>query len=484
MDRTASWRARAPVPAADIPIRVPMRRLEKVFHILTMVTQFGAIVPLFLYLSGTPDLDTEVGDSAPINTVIMAVVLIVSLILAIRYRDNILRAAPSMAPVLCFLALAILSALWSDYPGITLRRSGTAITTAMWGAYLASRYSLRDIVLLIATAIGIIAVASLIAAVLFPDFGVNALLQSDVDGIPGWKGVVSDKNSLGIVMATGTVTMLYLAISPGESRQKKAMWLLGMALCGALLYLSQSRTSWLSALVGIVSCFIVRAMYRRPAVGIVIAAWLVLLALPAVLLVVHDLSVLTSLIGKDSTLSGRIELWNVVLPYGDERPWLGYGYGAFWIATSPMTQEIWRILNSYHPPHAHNGWIETYLELGLVGCAVVAMQLLQMVRDATRLSFKGADVDAPYMLLVVVMILIFNMVEADLIRAPALFWPFLIIGPVSMAVIRWRSQNNPARPQPLRGLREPAPPLAASLRFGARPSLKQRPLGPSPQPGF
>ena len=36
------------------------------------------------------------------------------------------------------------------------------------------------------------------------------------------------------------------------------------------------------------------------------------------------------------------------------------------------------------------------------------------------------------MLLVVVMMLIFNMVEADLIRAPALFWPFLIIGPVAM----------------------------------------------------
>ncbi len=85
----------------------------------------------------------------------------------------------------------------------------------------------------------------------------------------------------------------------------------------------------------------------------------------------RDLSILTSLVGKDATLTGRVDLWALVLPYGDRRPLLGYGYGAFWIADNPMTQEIWRILNSYQPPHAHNGWIETYLELGLVGCAVV-----------------------------------------------------------------------------------------------------------------
>ncbi|MGH6981467.1 MAG: O-antigen ligase family protein, partial [Stellaceae bacterium] len=423
--------------------------------------------------------------SAPINTIMMAVILLVSVLFAIRYRDNILRAIPGMAPVLCFLALAILSAAWSDYPGITVRRSGTAITTAMWGAYLASRFSMRDIVVLIAESIGIIAVGSLIAAVAFPDFGINELLTSDPGGIPGWKGMVSDKNSLGIVMATGTATMLYLVISPGATKREKAMWAGGMLLCGMLLMLSQSRTSWVAAMAGVVTCFIVRGMYRRPAVGIVVVAWVLLLIVPMLLVAINDLSVFTALIGKDATLTGRVDLWHLVIPYGNERPLLGYGYGAFWIEDSPRTQEIWRALNSYKPPHAHNGWIETYLELGMVGCVVVAVQLLQMWGNAARASNQGRDVDAPYMLLVVVMMLIFNMVEADLIRAPALFWPFLIIGPVAMSKVMRQKPRGALAKADLRPRFAPPPPLPARLNLTAPPPLKMHagPLRPSPFAG-
>jgi len=468
---------------AEVPVRVPMSGIEHIFHLVTMITQFGAVVPLFLYLTGNADVDTEVGDSAPINTLLMAMILIVSVTLAIRYRDNILRAIPGMTPVLCFLALAILSAAWSDYPGITIRRSGTAITTAMWGAYLASRFSMRDIVILIAESIGIIAIGSFIAAVAFPDFGVNELLSSDPGGIAGWKGMVSDKNSLGIVMATGTVSMLYLLVSPGETRRKKMMWCAGMLLCGALLILSQSRTSWVAAMAGIGTCFVVRAMYRRPAVGIVVIAWVALLVVPMLLIAINDLSVFTGLIGKDATLTGRVDLWHLVIPYGNERPVLGYGYGAFWIEDSPRTQEIWRALNSYKPPHAHNGWIETYLELGMVGCGVVAVQLLQMWVNAARAANQGRDVDAPYMLLVVVMMLIFNMVEADLIRAPALFWPFLIIGPVAMSkVMRQKARGTLAKTDPRPRFAPAPPPLPARLNLTAPPPLKSRsgPLRPSP----
>ena len=45
---------------------------------------------------------------------------------------------------------------------------------------------------------------------------------------------------------------------------------------------------------------------------------------------------------------------------------------------------------------------------------------MQMIVKASRASNSGRDVDAPYMLLIIVMMLIFNMVEADLIRAPEL----------------------------------------------------------------
>lgn len=467
---------------ADIPNRVPMGWPEHVFHIVAMVTQFGAILSLYVTLTGA---DVGVGDSAPINTVTMVAILAVSVVMSVRYRDNIIRALPGMIPVLCFLALAVASAMWSDYPDISLRRSGTAITTALWGAYLASRFSLRDVIVMIAQSIVIIALASLFMGLTFHSMALDLVNIEGLDSGPGWRGILDGKNTLGIEMATGMVTMFYLVLSTGASRRDKVWWLLGMGLCTVLLYLSQSRTSWVAGFVGLGVCIVARSMYRRPAVGVVALTWILLLGGPLLMFVLSDLGTLTQMLGKDATLTGRVDLWQIVLPYGDRRPWLGYGYGAFWNEDSPMTQEIWRILNSYQPPHAHNGWIETYLELGLVGCAVVAIQMLQMLISSARATSQGRDVDAPYMLLIIAMMLIFNMLEADLIRAPALFWPFLIIGPVAIAkVMRQRPRYTLARAETRPRLAENAPPPVVKLNLTAPPPLKRMPpyppLRPSP----
>jgi len=484
MYQTVSRRYDASNASPDLPTRVPMSRMEKYFHLFAMVTQFGGVLPLYITLTGQ---DVGIGDSAPINTVTMAAILAVSTVMGIRYRDNIIRAIPGMTPVLLFLALAIASAIWSDYPGISLRRSGTAITTALWGAYLASRFGLRDVIVLIAESIFIIAVGSMLLGLTFHETAIDLVNVNGPDSTIGWRGILDGKNTLGIVMATGMSTMTYLIISPGTRSRDKVLWIIGILLCAALLYLSQSRTSWVAGMVGVIVCVVARGMYRRPAITTVVMAWLVLLGVPLALFILNDLSTLTSLIGKDATLTGRVDLWQIVLPYGDKRPWLGYGYSAFWHEDSPRTQEIWRILNSYKPPHAHNGWIETYLELGWLGCIVVAIQMLQMLISAARATAQGRDVDAPYMLLIVVMMLIFNMVEADLIRAPALFWPFLIIGPVAMTkAMRQAPRAALTKFDPrARFAPAPTPLLTPRLNLAAPPPLKLRPgpLRPFPLAG-
>jgi exopolysaccharide production protein ExoQ len=455
-------------PPDAAPIRVPMKRVEHVFHIVTMITQFGGIMPMFQYLTGQDE--TGLGDSSPLNSALMAIILAVSLVLGLRYRQNILRALPALTPLILLLLLAIASALWSDYPYLTLRRSGTAITTALWGAYLASRFSLRDIIVMVAESVGIIAIGSLIAGVLVPAFAVNDGSLNDIAGGPeGWRGLVSDKNSLGIVMATGMVTMLYLVLAPGSNRRARLWWSLTFALCMLLLYLSESRTSWVAAAVALATCVVIRLMHRRPPVTVMVLACVLLIGVPVMFFILQDFATITSLLGKDSTLTGRVDLWAEVLPWGARRPWFGYGYAAFWVDDSPITQDIWRELNSYHPPHAHNGWIETYLEIGLVGCVIVALQIVQMVVSTARAVRSGRDVDAAYMFLVLLMILVFNMTEADLIRAPALFWPFLVIGPVAISKILRR--DDPARRLRL-------------SRFIARPRtpLRFRPIPGRPVP--
>ena len=69
------------------------------------------------------------------------------------------------------------------------------------------------------------------------------------------------------------------------------------------------------------------------------------------------------MLGKNETLTDRTEVWNDVLQI-HINPFLGAGFESFWLGDRLKT--MWAKW-SWHPNQAHNGYLETYLNLGLVG---------------------------------------------------------------------------------------------------------------------
>ena len=65
-------------------------------------------------------------------------------------------------------------------------------------------------------------------------------------------------------------------------------------------------------------------------VAVVVAVIVVLTSLVALSLLWSDPEFALSLLGKDTTLTGRTELWDAVVSLIKERPFLGYGYRAMW----------------------------------------------------------------------------------------------------------------------------------------------------------
>jgi O-antigen ligase len=72
---------------------------------------------------------------------------------------------------------------------------------------------------------------------------------------------------------------------------------------------------------------------------------------------------LSKTLGRGSSLSGRTELWTRLLGL-DTNPILGTGFESFWLGERPRQLEG---LFYFIPNEAHNGYLETYLTLGLVG---------------------------------------------------------------------------------------------------------------------
>jgi len=103
-----------------------------------------------------------------------------------------------------------------------------------------------------------------------------------------------------------------------------------------------------------------------------------------------------SLLGMDTTFTGRSEIWAIIVGRFHFNPLLGVGYGAYWIgpvAQSPSYEFIWR-MGSFYPGSAHNGYLDVANDLGWTGlvCLLgyIAVHLRQSLRALAADRSQGA----------------------------------------------------------------------------------------------
>src|SRR5207245_3205821 len=139
--------------------------------------------------------------------------------------------------------------------------------------------------------------------------------------------------------------------------------------------------------------------------------------------VTDQLGTIATMLGKDSTLSGRVDLWMILPSYIAQRPWFGHGFGAFWVQDSVNVFQIWSTVG-WEPPHAHNGWLDVLLDLGIAGLTLIVVQMGLITINGIRAVVAGRHPDAQYVFVVTALILIHNLAESSLVR-PGVNWVLL-----------------------------------------------------------
>jgi O-antigen ligase len=79
-----------------------------------------------------------------------------------------------------------------------------------------------------------------------------------------------------------------------------------------------------------------------------------------------NIAMLARWLDKDVTLTGRVPLWENLIPIALESPLVGHGYAATFGGYFSPVHEVW-IQNRWNPSHAHNALLQIWLELGIVG---------------------------------------------------------------------------------------------------------------------
>jgi exopolysaccharide production protein ExoQ len=105
-------------------------------------------------------------------------------------------------------------------------------------------------------------------------------------------------------------------------------------------------------------------------------------------------------------------------------PVIGTGYESFWLG--PRVEEIWGRY-WWHPNQAHNGYVEVYLNLGMLGLFFLA-GLIASVYKKIRQGLISELVYGRFRLTFLAIALIYNFSEAGFKGLHLMWFIFLIIG--------------------------------------------------------
>jgi O-antigen ligase len=98
----------------------------------------------------------------------------------------------------------------------------------------------------------------------------------------------------------------------------------------------------------------------------------------------------------------------------EKRPWLGYGYQAFWRAGKSEAESIWQAVG-WEPPHAHNGFLELLLIFGWLGTSIYMVGFfLTFLKSLTLIQLNKAP-EAFFPVVYLTFVILINISEASIL---------------------------------------------------------------------
>jgi exopolysaccharide production protein ExoQ len=314
--------------------------------------------------------------------------------------------------------LALISFIWSAAPEFTLSNTRDVMMMTCFGIYFASRFTLKEQVQHIALTLLIGAFLSTIFA-----FTIPAVAIHGADHPGAWKGIYGYKNGLGSMMI---LSLLAFFLSPKDN-SKLYKWS-GFSFSLILMILSTSKTSLVLFFLLIFMMQFYKNFRWRGKISILfIDLGILVSGCFSFLIFSYWVELLTGL-GKDPTLTGRTPVWGFAISKLMERPLFGYGREAFWAPKSQFAIEAGRTVTTggWIVPHAHNGFIDIALDVGLIGLLLFLITFLITFVRSLKQAYAAQYSEELWSLAFLCFLVMNNLTESFLLRGANLYWVLYI----------------------------------------------------------
>lgn len=350
----------------------------------------------------------------PIEAVISLTLLVAGLIILARRRIRLSWLIVNNVWLVVFYLFWLMSVSWSDYPLITLKRLVKDLgNVVMILVPLSDKEPIMAMKAILSRVAYVCVPMSVLLIRYYPDLG-RAYTGYNRNEVM-WVGVATHKNTLGVLAFTGAIFLLWDLLDSwknttrGTSRPVIVSRVVVLLMCWYLLLIANSATSLVCATVGSLLLIIFRLQRLSRSPGVIETVGLG----SALLFLVLDSSfglkelIVVDLLGRDLTLTTRTDVWPILIAFQDS-PLLGAGFNTFWSGQrlARLHAEVAAIVQ------AHNGYLETYLNGGLVGVGLL-LALLSSKYLRIRRKLMVNEPGSSMRLIVLISAIIYNNSEAS-----------------------------------------------------------------------
>lgn len=265
----------------------------------------------------------------------------------------------------------------------------------------------------------IAALLSVTASVLFIQIFPEASYVTETHETGALKSFYSHRNnfSAALIMALG---LGFLARTVVSSKWIRHTFPLFLITTMAVLFKTSSVTALLT-IGASVTILLALLLFKR--LGRLMAAFFMLLISVTGLVIygaIRASPIILAHFNRDTTFTGRTTIWEVSLAAIKDSPFLGYGWGAVWSQGSSIGEHL-RNEIGFAASHAHNGFLDLALLLGVPFTLVVTLTLLALAARAVRRYLQSSDSVALSVFAVIISLIVSSLTENTIATNAGLF---------------------------------------------------------------
>lgn len=354
------------------------------------------------------------------------------------------------APLLLLILWCFASIGWADDLSVSLRRCAALGGTVLLGTYIGLRFDLRIFLAMMRYVIAVALIGSLLVAAVWPASGF------DFEG--RLRGVFAHKNALSGFCTVALLVICARLLKFDYRTAIDAIADAGLGLLSIAAMLMAHSSGAVPVLAVALSLLALACILRRADGRLLALLPIMLCVVVFVAICARDhLNAITTMLGRDSDISGRTLIWQFGWKMFLDHFWAGYGYGVFWEGFNSPGAAFWSVFH-LGAPHSHNGYLQLALDAGAVGIGLFVAALLTVLYKLAWLVRQGPDALVSWAAAFLGLFLSTNLVETRLWvgnQIDTVLFVYIVVNvnlSVSARCVKWRreaSAGNLAAPSRL-----------------------------------